>query len=86
MRVDHSDWRIMIRSGDGKLDFQEFTNLIESLSCETEGKLVEQLFRLLDRDEDDYVEFEDILVFIYSVSPQLSGEDKRLRSFRFYDR
>ena len=76
----------MIRSGDGKLDFQEFSNLIESLSCETEGKLVEQLFRLLDRDEDNYVEFEDILVFLYSVSPQLSGEDKRLRSFRFYDR
>ena len=56
------------------------------MSCETEGKLVKQLFRLLDRDEDDYVEFEDILVFLYSVTPQLSGEDKRLRSFRFYDR
>ena len=47
---------------------------------------MEQLFRLLDRDEDDYVEFEDILVFLYSVNPQLSGEEKRLRSFRFYDR
>ena len=44
------------------------------------------MFRLLDRDEDDYVEFEDILVFLYTVSPQLSGEEKRLRSFRFYDR
>ena len=44
------------------------------------------MFRLLDRDEDDYVEFEDILVFLYSVNPQLSGEEKRLRSFRFYDR
>ena len=79
-------WRTDSRSGDGKLDFQEFTNLICSLSCETEGAMVEQLFRLLDRDEDDYVEFSDILVFLYSIKPELDGEEKRLRSFRFYDR
>ena len=48
--------------------------------------MVEQLFRLLDRDEDDYVEFSDILVFLYSIKPELDGEEKRLRSFRFYDR
>ena len=32
--------------------------------------MVEQLFRLLDRDEDDYVEFSDILVFLYSIKPE----------------
>ena len=49
---------------------------------------VENMFDIiiLNRDEDDYVEFSDILVFIYSVQPQLGGEEKRLRSFRFYDR
>ena len=47
---------------------------------------MEPLFRLLDRDADDYVEFSDILVFLYSIEPELAEEDKRLRSFRFYDR
>jgi len=45
-----------------------------------------QLFNLLDRDEDDFLEFSDLLAFIFSLSPELSAEEKRLRSFRFYDR
>ena len=45
-----------------------------------------KLFALLDRDEDDLIEFDDILVFIYSMKVDMAAEEKRIRSFRFYDR
>ena len=41
---------------------------------------------MLDRDEDDLIEFDDILVFIYSMEVDMAAEEKRIRSFRFYDR
>ena len=47
---------------------------------------LKQLFDLLDRDEDNFLEFSDVLAFIFSMSTQLSDEEKRIRSFRFYDR
>ena len=47
---------------------------------------LQQLFDLLDRDEDDYLEFSDVLAFIFSTALELSDEEKRIRSFRFYDR
>ena len=47
---------------------------------------LKQLFDLLDRDEDGYLEFSDILAFVFSMENELSDEDKRIRSFRFYDR
>jgi hypothetical protein len=57
---------------------------------EEEDKMKEedlkQLFDLLDRDEDDYLEFSDILAFVFSMEMKLSDEEKRIRSFRFYDR
>lgn len=53
---------------------------------ESEDPEMQQLFDLLDRDEDDFLEFSDLLAFIFSLSPELSAEEKRLRSFRFYDR
>ena len=55
-----------------------------------ENKMAEddlkQLFDLLDRDEDNFLEFSDVLAFIFSMSTELSDEEKRIRSFRFYDR
>ena len=57
---------------------------------EKEDKMKEedhkQLFDLLDIDEDDYLEFSDILAFVFSMEIELSDEEKRIRSFRFYDR
>ena len=46
----------------------------------------QQLFCLLDRDEDGFIDFRDVLVFLFSTEVSLGPEDKRLRSFRFYDR
>ena len=46
----------------------------------------QQLFSLLDRDENGFIDFRDILVFLFSTKVSLSPEEARLRSFRFYDR
>ena len=46
----------------------------------------QQLFSLLDRDEDGFIDFRAILVFLFSTEASLSPEEARLRSFRFYDR
>ena len=40
----------------------------------------------MDRDEDGFIDFRAILVFLFSTEVSLSPEDARLRSFRFYDR
>ena len=39
---------------------------------------LKQLFDLLDRDEDDYLEFSDILAFVFSLETELSDEEKRI--------
>ena len=77
---------ILFRSEDGNLDFEEFSTLINSLSSTVEPDRDRKLFALLDRDEDDLIEFDDILVFIYSMEVDMAAEEKRIRSFRFYDR
>ena len=77
---------ILFRSEDGNLDFEEFSTLINSLSSTAEPDRDKKLFALLDRDEDDLIEFDDILVFIYSMEVDMAAEEKRIRSFRFYDR
>ena len=77
---------ILFRSEDGNLDFEEFSTLINSLSSTAEPDRDRKLFALLDRDEDDLIEFDDILVFIYSMKVDMAAEEKRIRSFRFYDR
>ena len=95
----------MWRSEDGKLDLEEFSALLDTLSSSSEDdrcmaigrwkctKLPlpplfrdQQLFSLLDRDENGFIDFRDILVFLFSTEVSLSPEDARLRSFRFYDR
>ena len=65
---------------------EEFSTLIKSLSPEMDCESVKQLFALLDRDEDGDIEFDDVLVFIFSTTVDMTPEDKRIRSFRFYDR
>merc|ERR1712131_221356 len=76
------------RSEDGKLDLAEFTALVSSLAKRIENEDCDsnKLFCLLDRDDDKIIEFDDVLVFLYSTDLELSEEDKRIRSFRFYDR
>ena len=74
------------RSDNGKLDLAEFSTLIKSLSPEMDDESVKQLFALLDRDEDGDIEFDDVLVFIFSTTVDMTPEVKRIRSFRFYDR
>ena len=76
----------------GKIDYSEFVSWAEVLvqGTDEEAKMKEEdlkkLFDLLDRDEDDYLEFSDVLAFIFSMETELSDEEKRIRSFRFYDR
>ena len=83
---------VVARSEDGKIDYSEFVSWVEGLvqGMDEETKMKEedlkQLFDLLDRDEDDYLEFSDVLAFIFSMETELSDEEKRIRSFRFYDR
>jgi len=85
-------WRKDTRSEDGKIDLAEFVSWAEGLvqGMSEENKMGEddlkQLFDLLDRDEDNFLEFSDVLAFIFSMSTELSDEEKRIRSFRFYDR
>ena len=82
----------LARSEDGQIDYSEFVSWAGSLSKEMEEKDrikeedLKKLFDLLDRDEDDYLEFSDILAFVFSMEIELSDEEKRIRSFRFYDR
>ena len=79
------NWRRDSRSEDGKLDYQEFLNLIDVIKVgeeeikteddiktnEEEGQLeseeMVQLFSLLDRDEDGFLEFSDLLAFIFCL-------------------
>jgi len=85
-------WRRDTRSEDGKVDHPEFVSwaegLVQGMDEEHEMKEddLKQLFDLLDRDEDNYLEFSDVLAFIFSMNTELSDEEKRIRSFRFYDR
>ena len=83
---------VVPRSEDWKIDYSEFVSWVEGLvqGTDEEAKMKEEdlkkLFDLLDRDEDDYLEFSDVLAFIFSMETELSDEEKRIRSFRFYDR
>ena len=79
-----------MRSEDGKIDFSEFINWAKALVSKLDETMSDedltQLFDLLDRDEDRFIEFSDILAFLFSMNTDLSEEERRLRSFRFYDR
>jgi len=88
------------RSGDAKGGLQDTSSVDQEIpedvpdqqaaqdseKEEDEDPEMQQLFNLLDRDEDNFLEFSDLLAFIFSLSPELSDAEKRLRSFRFYDR
>ena len=76
--------RGFLRSEDGKIDYSEFVSWGEGLVVsmlegdEMKEEDLKQLFDLLDRDEDDYLEFSDILAFVFSLETELSDEEKRI--------
>ena len=45
-----------------------------------------KLFELLDRDDDNRLEFDDTMLFLFSMEDELDMEQKLRRSFHFYDR
>ena len=67
----------LARSEDGKIDYSEFVSWAGSLCKDMEEKDrlkeedLKQLFDLLDRDEDDYLEFSDILTLVFSMDIEL---------------
>lgn len=64
-------------------DFYELLDIPEG--NEDERRLAKKSFELLDRDDDERLEFPDLMIFLFSLE-DLSDEAKLRRSFLFYDR
>ncbi|TRY76436.1 hypothetical protein TCAL_00057 [Tigriopus californicus] len=51
-----------------------------------EHRTAKKMFELLDRDDDQDLEFVDTMIFLFSMDQELTQEQKLRRSFHFYDR
>ena len=77
------------RSEDGKIDYSDFVSWAEGLvqGKNEEAKMKEEdlkkLFDLLDRDEDDYLEFSDVLALFsqWRLSCQMKRRESDLSGF-----
>ena len=74
-----------VRTSDGKADLHDWLKFL-CLDTEEAKKDAETCFKLLDKDEDQDIEFPEALLFLYSTAKELTDEQKLKRSFRFYDR
>ena len=48
-------------------------------------KEAKKLFKILDFDDDDRIEFPELMLYIFSTEENLSRELKLKRSYNFYD-
>jgi len=67
----------------GKIDFDEFKEMFDIQ--DDDNKETKKLFNLLDFDDDDKVEFPELMLYIYSTDGNMSREQKLRRSYNFYD-
>ncbi len=44
-----------------------------------------KLFQLLDREDNDRLEFPDLMLFLFTMEEEMSGKQKLARSFRLCD-
>lgn len=67
----------------GKIDFETFKKLFEIQEDDNVEAL--KLFKMLDFDDDDKVEFPELMLYIYAIDENLTREQKLKRSYNFYD-
>lgn len=67
----------------GKIEFEAFKELFEIQDAD--NKEAAKLFNLLDFDDDDKIEFPELMLYIYAIEDTLSREQKLKRSYNFYD-
>lgn len=71
----------------GKIDFKTFIQVLDL--DETNEKLLKDaktIFNLLDRGDDERIEFVDLMHFVFSLDEELDKEQKLRRSYHLYDR
>jgi len=67
----------------GKIEIEDFKNLFNI--AEADDKEAKKLFKVLDFDDDDKIEFPELMLYIYSTEENLSRQQKLQRSYNFYD-
>ena len=76
-------WSSNALTKKGKIDFEAFKALFEIL--EDDDREAKKLFKMLDFDDDEKIEFPELMLYIFSTDESLSREQKLRRSFNFYD-
>ena len=56
-----SDFNFFARDGNGQIDLPEFIELLTVLSPKTKASHVEEGFKLIDSNNDGYIDFEEFL-------------------------
>ena len=67
----------------GKIEFETVVELFEIGDDDKNEAL--KMFNLLDFDDDDKIEFPELMLYIYATVEDLSREQKLRRSYNFYD-
>ena len=70
----------------GKIDLKEFMELMKIPDGDPKlASEAEKMFNLLDIDDDEAIEFPELLLFIFAKEPDMSKEQQLRRSYNFYD-
>ncbi len=69
---------------------EQLLNFAEDGTAEAEEQSAEKrqatrLFELLDREDDDRLEFPDLMMFLFTMEPEMTQEQKLRRSFKLCD-
>ena len=67
----------------GKIDYEAFKDLFHIETDDDNEGL--KLFNLLDFDDDDRIEFPELMLYLYASNEDLTREQKLKRSYNFYD-
>lgn len=74
----------------GKVRFSDFAEKVIGVDAETclpeKAAEAKVLFNLLDKDDDGFVEFSDVMLFLFTLEDHLTLEQALRRSFFLYDR
>merc|ERR1711860_87168 len=72
----------------GKIDYESFKDLFQ-IEADDDNEAL-KLFNLLDFDDDDRIEFPELMLYLYATNTLVTNEDltreqKLKRSYNFYD-
>ena len=67
----------------GKIDYEAFKDLFH-IETDDDNE-ASKLFNLLDFDDDDRIEFPELMLYLYASNEDLTREQKLKRSYNFYD-